>query len=179
METFSDALRSWQTFYFTCGGASAALIGLMFVALSLGMPLLTSATPHDIKTFTSPSVYYFMAVLLLSGAMLIPQYSPPVLGLLLLAGGILAVVQILPFVVRLVRTALRNKDFNLGDWLLQVIIPAANLFLLFAAATCFLTDQWSWGFMCLWATTMLFLVVGIANTWSLVIWILEKKNAQG
>jgi hypothetical protein len=49
-DAFVDTLQSWQNFYFMIGGASAGLIGLMFVALSLGMRLLSDNTRQSFTT---------------------------------------------------------------------------------------------------------------------------------
>ncbi len=41
-EPFVQAAREWQNFYFVMGSASATLIGLMFVAVSVVILLLVS-----------------------------------------------------------------------------------------------------------------------------------------
>jgi hypothetical protein len=90
---FTETLHSWQNFYFMVGGASAGLIGLMLVALSLGLHLVTETTRTQIEAFATPSVLYFVSALLISCAMLVPDYDPPVLGALFMAGGAIGLLR--------------------------------------------------------------------------------------
>lgn len=58
-DVFTDTLHSWQNFYFMIGGASAGLMGLMFVALSLGTHLVNDETRASFPAFVTPSIIYF------------------------------------------------------------------------------------------------------------------------
>jgi modulator of FtsH protease len=176
MDAFNEMLTSWQTFYFTVGGAAAALLGLMFVALSLGMPLINEQGKVGMKLFATPSVVYFVSALLLSCVMLIPSPEPPVLAVMLLLGGAAGLVRTIPFVIGLIGVALRNQDFNLGDWLAQVIAPVASYALIVLAAIGFAVEQPSWAFAGLWIGAVLLLACAIANTWSLVVWVVDQRK---
>ena len=59
-DLFIDTLHSWQNFYFMIGGASAGLMGLMFVALSLGTHLVNDETISSVGAFVTPSIIYFV-----------------------------------------------------------------------------------------------------------------------
>src|SRR5262245_38044229 len=102
MDAFTETLRSWQNFYFMAGGAAAALMGLMFVALSLGTHLVSETTVANIGTFVTPSIIYFVSALLLACVMLVPTYTPPGLALIVFSGGIFGMIIILPIVWRLI-----------------------------------------------------------------------------
>jgi len=58
------------------GGASATLTGLMFVAVSLGMNLVNDASEADIHTYVSPTLFHFVASLLLAGIVLMAGHTP-------------------------------------------------------------------------------------------------------
>jgi hypothetical protein len=171
---FNDTLGSWQNFYFMIGGASAALLGLMFVALSLGTHLITDETRESMRFFVTPSLIYFVTVLVVSAAMLVPAYTPPVLAVGLFVGAVVGLGRTLQHVRGLVRAALKNQDFNVWDWLFQIILPVANYGLLLVAAIGFGLAQWSLGFAGVSIMSVSMLVTSIANTWSLVIWIVEQ-----
>jgi hypothetical protein len=128
------------------------------------------------KIFVTPSIYYFVSALLLSGVMLVPAYTPPTLALLLLVGGAVGLVGTIHHVVRLVQAARRNQDFTLGDWLAQIIGPVAAYALLVIAGAGFVTDQWTLAFMVAWMASITLMLCAIANTWSLVIWIVEQRK---
>lgn len=173
---FIDMLRSWQNFYFMIGGASAALAGLMFVALSLGQHLITRASKDSFETFTEPSIYYFVTVLLIGAVMLIPAFTPVSFLWVVLISGLLMLARTSHHAVLLTRTALKYGDFNLGDWMGQLILPVLGYTLIPAAGLCFLAGWWALGFLLIAIGTLLILVAGILNTWGIVIWIIYQQK---
>lgn len=176
MDAFNQTLHSWQTFYFTMGGASAALIGLMFVALSLGTSLVAEANYEDARLFVTPSVLYFVSVLLIACIMLVPTYSPLGLALLLFTGGLPGFLLTSHYAYRLIGIAKRNQDFILSDWLAQVIAPLSGYGLLLIVAAAFASDHTDLAFAGAWFVTILLLLSAITNTWSLMAWIIERHT---
>jgi hypothetical protein len=176
MEALSETLHGWQNFYFMAGGAAATLLGLMFVALSLGMHLITEATKRQIEAFASPSVFYFASVLFLAGVMLVPAYVPLVLTLVLVVGGVLGLGRTIPSVRLLIQAARKHQDFTAADWLSQIILPVLSYSLILMAGIGFVVNQSTPALIALWISTILLLLCGITNTWSIVIWIIEQPN---
>lgn len=175
-DVFTETLQSWQNFYFMAGGAAATLIGLMFVALSLGINLVSEETKAELEVFVTPSIVYFVSVLLLACVMLVPAFTPRVLAVITFTGGLFGLALTVRYATGLTRIARQHGDFSRADWLLQVILPVVNYALIVLAAVCFAGDQWSFGFGGLWLATVLLLVSAIANTWSLVIWIVNQRR---
>lgn len=175
MDTFNETLRSWQNFYFMAGGAAAALLSLMFVALSLGMHLISENTLPQMKVFVTPNIFYFVSALALACAMLIPTHSPPILAAILLIGGGGGLARTIHFVKPLFRAAQIHQDFTLADWLCGIILPVGGYALLLVAGVCFAIDQWPVGFTCLWLFTVFLLVATIGNIWSLIVWIVSQQ----
>src|SRR5205809_653515 len=104
-DVVNETLHNWQNFYFMIGGASATLIGLMFVAVSLGIDLVSEANREAIRLFVPPSVIYFVSVLLLAAVMLVPGFSPPRLALILFVGSVVGLARVMPFAKRLYKIA--------------------------------------------------------------------------
>src|SRR5260370_31044421 len=102
-------------FYFMAGGAAATLLGLMFVAISMDTHLITDEVRQEIDTFTSPSIFYCVSVLLLACVMLCPMMSAVVLGVLLLLGGVSGLVWATPRVRLLILAARKHQDFGVAD----------------------------------------------------------------
>jgi hypothetical protein len=173
---FTETLHSWQNFYFMAGGASAGLIGLMLVALSLGLHLVTDQTRSQIEAFATPSVIYFVSALLIACAMLVPDYAPPVLGALFLAGGAVGLLRASSHIRMLIRAAIQHQDFTGWDWLSQVILPVLSYALLIVTGLGFLIEQYPLAFGGVCLSMILLLIAAIANTWSLVIWIIEQPR---
>jgi hypothetical protein len=176
MTGFNDALHSWQNFYFMFGGSAATLLGLMFVALSLGTHLVNETTRDSIQAFVSPNLVYFVSALLVAGAMLVPTYEPPILGLILLVGGAVGLVRIAPSTRRLIAAAREHQDFTRDDWLAQVILPVTGYGLLLLTGVGFEIKQWSLAFTGSAVAMVLLLIAAIANTWSLVLWIIDQRR---
>ena len=168
MSEFYATLQSWQNFYFLLGGASASLLGLMFVALSLGMSLITEETAEGAKIWVNPSVLYFALALFLSAVMLIPKNSPQMIAILLFIADCAAVVPISRYQMQLIHYVKSHDDFNLSEWTFQSILPFLSIILMFVAATCFYLRQEGYGFMELWFVMVSLIISGIYNTWSLV-----------
>ena len=58
--------HDWHDFYMLLGTASAALVALLFVAVSIGASLITPDRSTATRTFMSPAVFHFSTLLLLS-----------------------------------------------------------------------------------------------------------------
>ena len=177
-ETFHEILVSWSTFYFTSGGASAGLLGLLFVAISLTMPYVTDQSLDQLKVFVTPSVVYFVAVMLIASVMLIPTESSTVLAILFILGGIVGLVPTLPQVTRLIAIARHQQDFLLWDWLSEIIMPTVSFLLVIFTGVSFLLERVDIGFALMWVASLMLLLAGIGNTWSLVMWTAEQRRQQ-
>jgi hypothetical protein len=175
-DVFNEALHGWQNFYFMVGGVAATLLGLMFVALSMGTHLVTDEVRQEIDTFTSPSIFYFVSVLLLACVMLVPMISAVVLGMLLLLGGVSGLAWTAPRVRLLILAARKHQDFEVSDWLGQIILPGLTYPLILIAALCFVVNEPFVAFGGVWLATISLLVCAISNTWSLVIWIIMQRK---
>lgn len=57
MDRFTETLRSWHNFYFMTGGATATLVGLMFVALSLGRHLVSEETAPNLQFLSHRALF--------------------------------------------------------------------------------------------------------------------------
>src|SRR5258706_13601010 len=102
------------------GGAAAALLGLMFVALSMGTHLIDEKTLQGMEDFASPSVYYFVSALFIACVMLVPAFSPPVLAVVLIVGGAWRRGKKLKQGIRVTEIDERAQEFDVPEWACQV-----------------------------------------------------------
>jgi hypothetical protein len=70
---------AWQNFHLMAGGAAAALTGLIFVALSLHTKAIMAHPLFRDRAFAS--IQSLLALVFLSGAVLVPGQPPLALGL--------------------------------------------------------------------------------------------------
>ena len=85
--SLADLLDAWHDFDLLIGTAAATLVGLMFVAASIGASVFLEKDRAAMKAFISPTVVHFSAVLVTAMVSLIPSHDWPALaGLLALVG---------------------------------------------------------------------------------------------
>ncbi len=176
MDHFTETLRSWHNFYFMAGGATATLVGLMFVALSLGRHLVSEETRAEFTVFVAPSIIYFTSALILSCVMLVPQYDPNMLAGILVVGGLIGLINTLPAARKLMRAAFTYQDFDIPEWLFQIILPPMSYIFIGLAGVALVLDFESATFTALWAADIMLIVSAISNTWSMVMWIIDQHD---
>jgi hypothetical protein len=71
----AETLTGWHDFYLLVGTAGATLLGLLFIAVSLGAGYLTKERQSGIRTFMSPVVIHFTSVFFLSAIALFPSHQ--------------------------------------------------------------------------------------------------------
>ena len=87
--TFEEALLGWHDFYLAAAGAAAALLGLLFVGVSINLGALNAVERIDLRQRASQAFSNLTFVLVLSLSVLIPQEDARSLAI---ACGIMAVI---------------------------------------------------------------------------------------
>ena len=73
--------ESWETFYLMVGSSSAALIGLLFVVVTLNADTNSPTREAGSRTFLTPIVFHFAMVFLVSTLALMPDVNTPIMAL--------------------------------------------------------------------------------------------------
>ena len=129
----APTLHDWANFYVTTGAASASLIGLLFVVVTLGVGFSSSDATIGARAFLTPTLIHFGGVLLLSLAALAPFASPwPTAVIFCLCG-----LSGLAYLTKVI-AARRKIDFvglSWADWIPYGGVPAlGNACLIVGAA---------------------------------------------
>jgi hypothetical protein len=90
MNTFAQSVEGWHDFYHVIGDAGAALIGLLFVSLSLNVSVITHKTNTDLRKLATRTFTNFICLIMFALLFLIPNQGPLGLGVPML--GIDAIV---------------------------------------------------------------------------------------
>src|SRR5258708_26810467 len=131
-----EALKQWHDFYSLVGTAGATLLGLLFVAVSLGAGYLTEEHQSAIRTFYSPVVIHFTSVFFLSAIALFPSPQAKFLAALIGATALIGAIISTYTTIQVVRTDMTNY---IQDYLAYGLLPGvAYLVLLAAAASIYL-----------------------------------------
>jgi len=166
-------LSSWHEFYELLGTASAALIALLFVAVSISTSVLTqdAESRRNTSTFMSPVVFHYANVLFLSLVALIPTQSFESFGLVIGVASVGSVVYSIVIAVRLHH----NPIADLADRLCYGAIPA----LCYASGLVvapLLFEEKPAGLDVLAGAALLLLVINIRNAWDLMISLARRVN---
>lgn len=166
MEPTIVSLRAaWENFYVIIGSSAAALTGLQFVVIVLGVQVDTLGDGSGTRAFGTPTVVHFCVALLIAAIVSAPWPTLVSVAVALsLCGGI-------GFVYMLLVTwhARQQTQYRpvLEDWVWHVVLPLLAYITLLAAALLL----WRYPMLALFAiggTALLLLFVGIHNAWDTV-----------
>jgi hypothetical protein len=81
MDGFIRIIDGWHDFYHVIGDASAALIGLLFVSLSLNADVIIKKSNSDLLLLAGETFMSYFCVLMYAIIFLIPNQGPIGLGI--------------------------------------------------------------------------------------------------
>jgi hypothetical protein len=169
------ALEKWHDFYVLLGTGAAALIALLFVAVSLGAGFLTEERAEATRTFFSPVVVHFGAVFFLACVALVPyhraEFFAAMTGATALAGlGVSAYTT--------VKFLGRYRTPYWTDHLAYVLAPVlAHCALLVAAGLIFAGRAEALDVLA--GALLLLLLVNVRNAWDLMLSMVRRHVAKG
>ena len=177
MELLDQAtFAGWHDFYLTIGAASASLIGLLFVALSLNLDAITETSSEDLRALGEQAFNSFSLVLLIALLFLIPTNDPATYGVAFVAlaiGGAYRMLRRAPAVWRG-----RQRD-RLGEGVVwRFVLPAAALVGLLASGVGLLVDQPS-ALYWLVAVIIGLLMSAARSSWDLLVKVGETRRGTG
>ncbi len=173
-ETLAQSLHDWQNFYILVGTTAATLVGLMFVAISLGSRLITQQSVPALRAFVSPTLIHFIYVLVTASVVLIPTVTRMLLGTLLLLVGLISFGRSLS-AVPFMHQQYREQLIDLHDWTWHLLAPSVS-YLLFVGTGIGLVLGVSQALNGLALASILLLVSGIRNAWDMVVWMVLRQN---
>jgi hypothetical protein len=165
MHAYSTA--GWEELFLAEVGASAALAGLLFVAISINLDRILKGP--GLPGLAGEAIVLLVAVLVVSTLILVPGQSPTALGAELTVAGLLAWLLLVVIHVRAVRGRVGPTRAALGGRI--VMAQAAVLPLLVAAVSLLLRA--GGGLYWLVPTVVFCLVVAVKDGWVLLIEILR------
>jgi len=172
MESSLAALfHEWHDFYILVGTASATLVGLMFVAASIGATVFNEDHRAALEAFITPTVVHFAAALFASLAIMIPEHRWESLGALLGVGGLVGLLYSGRVLVQLILRQRFNVD--VVDRMYYAVIPLVGYLLALAAAVLGFLHMAAGAYL-MAAALLTLLLAGLRNAWDMMLWIMIK-----
>jgi len=172
-----NLLEGWENFYIIVGSSAGALIGLMFVVITLmaDMPI-TAGNLQAGNVFTTPSVIHFSVVLFLSALISIPWSGTEIIAIFWGAVGILGVFYII-IVIRRLQAAQSFYKPVFEDWLFHALLPL-GAYVLMAVAACVAHAYERTALFSVGVASLILLFIGIHNAWDLVTHMVLTRRRQ-
>lgn len=165
----SSSLSAWSAFFTAIGASAGALIGLMFVVITLINRDEWKEQIRDnsdgLSTFSTPTVMHFCAALLISAVLLAPWRSLFGPAILLGITGFYGLVYVVRVMLRTRRLSTYRADVE--DWAWYNVLPFVAYGAVFAGALA-LTHAPAPGFEAFGGGALLLIFIGIRNAWDVV-----------
>ena len=169
--TLSELLHEWHDFYLLLGTASATLVGLMFVAATLGASVFSERHRTALQAFISPTVVNFAAVLFVCIGVMIPSQTWLSLGVMLAGGGVAGLVYAgRVWVQMFVR---RSFQVDMVDRMFYATVPVLG-YLLVLASGILLLLRIRWSSEVAAAALVVLMFAGVRNAWDMTTWIMMR-----
>ena len=166
--------HDWHDFYMLLGTASAALVALLFVAVSIGASFLTPVRSVATRTFMSPVVFHFSTLLLTSLIAMVPSHT----ALSLAIGITLVAVAGLAYTTVVLVGLARASVSDIADRFGYGIFPMASYLAMLAAAGLVISRA-TLAADILAAALLLLLAINIRNAWDLMLAFARQVASKG
>lgn len=166
-------LQGWENFFILAGTASATLIGLLFVTITLGAGLPATQRSDVAHAYLTPTVTRFGGVLFGSLAVLPPWPSAWPVGIILGLFGLTDLVYQINVVIKQ-----RKIDFASPDWVewtLFSVAPILGQASLIAGAAALITEK-PFAPYAIAGAVALMLFAGIYGALDLTLWIARGRD---
>ena len=167
-----EALKEWHDFYMLVGTAGATLLGLLFIAVSLGAGYLTDEHQSATRTFMSPVVVHFTSVFFLSAVALFPSHQARFFAGLIGATALVGASISTYITIQVVRTDLTNY---IEDYVAYGLLPGLGYLALLAAAVSIYLEK-NFGLNALAGALLLLAIVNIRNAWDLTLTMVRRRH---
>jgi len=169
-----NQFSSWVDYYLLTGAMAGQLIGLVFVALSVGTRLETTDVA-DQRTWIVPIFVQFGAVVVVAMLFVAPGLSDVVMSLGLCLVSAFALIYAVLVGLQMRRQHATRAPIGAADWLFGLWIPIVGYASLFEGGNMVFGGQGAAYDVVALAVAVL-LLVGIRNAWTLAMWMLLNRR---
>jgi len=165
--------HGWENFFTVGASAGATLIGLLFVAISLGTGLSTPQGLDATRAFLTPTLILFGGVLFECMAVLPPWPSAWPVGIILGLCGLTGLIRQIQVILKQRKLNFHSLDWL--DWTQFSLVPILGYASLIAGAAGLIAEKSFAPYAIAGAITLL-LLAGIYGAWSVTLWIARNRD---
>ncbi|HUI90085.1 MAG TPA: hypothetical protein VLX61_15305 [Anaerolineales bacterium] len=166
MVTFPQIVEGWRDFYHLIGDASAALLGLLFVSLSLNVRAVTRTGNAGLRLLAVQAFISYLSTLMFAVIFLIPNQGPMGLGLPMMGIGLI-VLSVTVFRIRETRRG-GSRPWNRGRLAFRFAVPLVCFAAVLMIAVSVLLGQTAGLYWFVPVVIVLFWIASI-NAWELLL----------
>jgi hypothetical protein len=164
---YQSTVSGWHDFYILAGTASATLVGLLFVGLSLHLRVVVAIT--EVRSLARVTLANFGAVLFVSLFLVVPQ-AQLAAAFQLIGAGIVSLIVTVP---SLMPGGVRGRRLRLSFMQRARVVLRFSLsivsYLAIVIAGILLASSYSSAFTVLMISVILLLVISLRDTWDLLV----------
>ena len=173
MDAFHRAVEGWHDYYHVIGDASAALMGLLFVSLSLNVHEITRKANADLRLLAGQTFSSYICLVMFALLFVIPNQGPLGLGL-----PMLGIDSILLYITARRFKQARDRQpriWGRSNLLLRFVIPSVCFMTVLVIAVTVLLGK-TGGLYWFVPVTILLLWDASINAWDLLLKLHEPKK---
>lgn len=170
MDKLDLLLQRWANFYVSMSQAGAALIGLLFVVITI----VVERRPNDtakIRVYLTPTVIYFASVLFLAELLIFPNHTRLTAILCICLAGVAGLFYSGSLLVGRGR---RKSYYEQHDLIAYAVVPFATYGLLVLSGVLLRYDT-QLGLTLVAAGMLSLLTLAIRNSWSIVVDVVSTR----
>ena len=166
-------LHDWANVFGVTGPAGAALIGLLFVVVTIGTGLSAKQSETAIRAFVTPTLVNFSGVLFQAVVVLAPWPSERLAGVILMLGGVVSLIY------RIMTIRRKGKadfiELSPSAWIAYDGLPlVANLSVIGGGLGLYF--ERAFAPFAIAGASVLLLFAGIFGAWDVTLWILMNRK---
>jgi hypothetical protein len=174
--TFSQIIGSWHDFYVTIATASATLVGLLFVAVSLHIDVLSEENVSNAQVVARETFSHFIFIIGVALVFLVPDQTPAGLGIPISIIGLIELalaIRISREAWRAQKASARAPDLSNLPW--RILLPQLGYVVMVAIGLTIVAGQTA-GLGWLFPVILLLLSGAAASAWNLMVSLAAVKR---
>jgi hypothetical protein len=164
----------WETFFFMVGSSATGLIGLLFVVITLNTEAKDGRTEAGSRTYVTPTVVHFGAVLVVSTFAIMPGLSGQTAGVAVGIIAILGFVYVSIILSRIIR-GIPAPPPHWTDYVFYGVLPAI-VYLALAVSAAGLWSGAAFGPYGVGIGALALLLLGIRDAWDLATYLAYNRT---